>query len=145
MAGDSLTFITGAIFNDAGSVIDAGQVCAFHVEKSPSILTSAPTKQPSKAPSTKIPTQRPTKAPTKQPSKAPSTKMPTQRPTKAPTKVPSNVPVKGVTNSPSKAPTQQPTNVIPPTNCGLFKLNIFCPRRGKCGFLRRLLNLNGCE
>jgi hypothetical protein len=28
--------------------------------------------------------------------------------------------------------------------CGLFGLGIFCPLPGNCGFLRRLLNLNGC-
>ena len=32
-----------------------------------------------------------------------------------------------------------------PANCGLFGLNLFCPRRGKCGFFRRLFNINGCS
>ena len=45
------------------------------------------------------------------------------------------------------APTQAPTigtPVNPPTTCGIFGLNFFCPRSGKCGFFRRLLSLNGC-
>ena len=45
------------------------------------------------------------------------------------------------------APTQAPTigtPVNPLTTCGIFGLNFFCPRSGKCGFFRRLLSLNGC-
>ena len=29
-------------------------------------------------------------------------------------------------------------------NCGLFGLNLFCPRKGRCGLFRRLFNINGC-
>ena len=29
--------------------------------------------------------------------------------------------------------------------CGLFGLSFFCPRRGECGFWRRLLNLGNCD
>jgi hypothetical protein len=36
-------------------------------------------------------------------------------------------------------------NPVPsPKNCGILGWNVFCPRRGKCGFVRRLLNINGC-
>jgi hypothetical protein len=31
-----------------------------------------------------------------------------------------------------------------PVPCGLFGLNLFCPRSGKCGLFRRLFNINGC-
>ena len=74
--------------------------------------------------------KRPTKAPTRQPTKVP-TKTPTKQPTKVPTKSP--------TNTPAPAP------VAPPENCGLFGWNVFCPRRGKCGLLKRVLNLGNCD
>ena len=55
-----------------------------------------------------------------------------------PTKAPSTKPTK----APSRAPIVAPVN--PPTNCGLFGWNLFCPRRGKCGLLRRLFKIHGC-
>ena len=52
------------------------------------------------------------------------------------------------TTSPTKTPTRAPTNVpLPntsPNRCGLFGLNVFCPRRGKCGFFRRLFRIGQC-
>jgi hypothetical protein len=79
----------------------------------------------------------PTKAPTRVPSNAPM-----KNPTKAPTKIPSKVPTK----IPSQTLSPATTIVDPPTNtCGVFGLNLFCPRRGKCGFFRRLFNVNGCN
>jgi hypothetical protein len=86
---------------------------------------------------TMVPTRLPTKAPMNTPSKAPS-------PPSAATNTPSNVPV----NRPTvMMPTQDPTTMpqAPPTGCGLFGFSIFCPRRGKCGFFRRLFNIQGCR
>jgi hypothetical protein len=45
--------------------------------------------------------------------------------------------------APNYAPVKPPTKA--PTPCGLFGFNFFCPRRGKCGFLRRLFNVHGCK
>ena len=73
------------------------------------------------------------------------------RPTKSPTKAPAKQPTKAPTKSPTRKPTpstMQPTKVptnIPPENCGIFGWNVFCPRRGKCGLLKRLLNLGNCD
>jgi hypothetical protein len=36
------------------------------------------------------------------------------------------------------------TPLAPPISCGLFGLNFFCPRCGRCGFWRRILHLGGC-
>jgi hypothetical protein len=73
--------------------------------------------------SERLPTRAPTKAPTK---------APTRRPTKRPTKAPTNVPTVAPTKKPSKAPVRK--------NCGLFRLNIFCPFTF-CGLFGRLLGL----
>lgn len=45
--------------------------------------------------------------------------------------------------TPVVVPTPAPT--LAPTNCGVFGVNFFCPRKGKCGFWRRLLNKRGCD
>ena len=37
------------------------------------------------------------------------------------------------------------TSIVRLENCGLLGWNLFCPRRGKCGLLRRLLNLGNCN
>ena len=69
------------------------------------------------------------------------TMAPTKLSTKAPTKAP--VPITQSTMSPTLRPSLAP--VIAPMDCGLFGLNLFCPRRGNCGFFRRLLSINGCN
>lgn len=71
------------------------------------------------------------------PTKAPSTtgNTPTEIATITPTKAPTTT-----SNSPTEIPTGAPT-----TNCGIFGLNIFCPRNRKCGFFRRLFAINGCK
>jgi hypothetical protein len=79
--------------------------------------------------------KRVTKAPTKRPTKAP-----TKRPTKAPTKRPTKTPTKSPTNAPTIAPTKTPTKAPVRKNCGLFRLNIFCPLTF-CGLFGRLLRL----
>ena len=118
--------------------------------------TSVPTKAPTKS-STKIPTRAPgiaiTKSPTKIPTRAPA-KIATKSPAKTPTRAPAEaitkspmVPIKAPSNAvPSEVPKKTPTTtpVVAPTNCGLFGLNFFCPKRGKCGFLRRLLKKRVC-
>merc|ERR1711935_520332 len=76
--------------------------------------TTAPTKSPTKAPTTMAPTKSPTKAPTKSPTKAPTTIAPTKSPTNAPTttaptKSPTKVPT---TTAPTKSPTKAPTTII---------------------------------
>ena len=72
------------------------------------------------------------------------TKAPTNRPTKTPTKQPTMVPTKKPTILPmTLSPTLAPS--APPENCGLFGWNLFCPRRGQCGLLKRLLNLGNCD
>jgi hypothetical protein len=81
----------------------------------------------------------PTKAPTKVPSKAP-----TRSPMKLLTKNPSNTTTKWPTKAPLHIMMPVPVAVPVPINCGIFGWNIFCPRRGKCGFLRRLFNIHGC-
>ena len=133
-----------------------------------SVPTAAPTKAPSSVP-TKTPTASPTEAPTSAPTSAPSA-VPTKAPTVAPTRVPTAAPTKAPTAAPTKAPAASPTTkaprvattkapskapvfVIPPTEtpiatnekCGFFGWNLFCPRRGKCGFVKRLLNLGNCS
>ena len=132
--------------------------------------TKAPTKTPTNAP-TSAPTSAPTNAPTSAPTSAP-TNAPTGAPVKGggdapaapisvpvpmtapapvliPIPVPVTVPVRLevpsttiTTKVPTKAPSYKP--VLAPTNCGIFGWNFFCPRRGKCGFVRRLFNYHGC-
>jgi hypothetical protein len=135
VSADGLTFVVGAINNDVNGISNAGHVRAFQVH----IATMQPTKAPSKFP-TRVPTKRPTKNPTRVPTKNP-TRVPTKRPTKNPTRVPTKKPTTQPTNIPTKVPVPQ---TIPPNDCGIFGWNIFCPRRGKCGFLRRLLKIGGC-
>ena len=73
-----------------------------------------------------------------------SSTAPTTNPTRLPT-----APRVATTKAPSKAP----VFVISPTKtpiasvkkCGFFGWNLFCPRRGECGFVKRLLNLGGCS
>ena len=150
ISADGSTFVVGAIYND-GNGVSSGHVRIYR-EIVPS---KAPTKRPTKAP-TKQPTKVPTKAPTKQPTKAPTkqpTNVPTKAPTKQPAKVPTKVPTKQPTKVPAKTPSKAPLVTISPTatpaapleNCGLFGWNLFCPRRGKCGLIKRLLNLGSCD
>jgi hypothetical protein len=88
-------------------------------------------------------TLRSTTNTTKSPTMVP-TRLPTKAPINTPSKAPSNVPV---INPTVMMPTQDPTTMpqAPPTGCGLFGFSIFCPRRGKCGFFRRLFNIQGCR
>jgi Metallo-peptidase family M12B Reprolysin-like len=82
---------------------------------------------------------------------------PPMTPPAVPTNVPPAIPTQPIATSPtdvkSKNPTllpNVPSNTVPvvtQTNskkCGLFGLSLFCPRRGKCGLLRRLLRIGGC-
>ena len=66
-----------------------------------------------------------------------------------PVPVPNKIPVRSPTKLPTKAPTNIPVSVAPTipatSDCGLFGLNFFCPRRGKCGFWRRFLNRGRCD
>ena len=62
----------------------------------------------------------------------------TTRATLSPTMMPVEPPIRATVS-----PTMMP--VEPPTTCGLFGLNLFCPRRGKCGLIRRLWKINGCQ
>jgi hypothetical protein len=112
--------------------------------------TKTPTRSPTKAPikfAASAPTNSPTKAPTRSPTKAPI-KFATSAPTKSPTKFPSKSPTRAITNTPTRGPTKSPTSVPieinAPTNCGLFDLNFFCPRRGKCGFWKRFFHIGNC-
>jgi hypothetical protein len=138
--------------------------------KTPTIVpskmpTKLPTQSPIRAPTyapSEVPTKMPTKMPTQSPTKAPTnepTKQPTKVLTQIPTKEPTNVPIKNRTTVPTKNPSNVPptntptktfspvaTTVDPPTTkCGILGWNVFCPRRGKCGFFRRLFNINGCN
>ena len=119
MSANGTTFVVGAPFNDGINGTNSGLVRVYSIIRP----TKAPTEIPTKAP-TEVPTKNPTKLPTKEP-----TKTPTTRPTKVPTKSPTNI----------------TTPVAPPANCGLFGWNVFCPRFGKCGLLRRLSNLGNCD
>ena len=129
-------FVVGAPFNSSGNV----RVYKFN---SPKVPTQSPTKVPTKSPAT-VPTKSPTTASTKPPTTAP-TKSPTTAPTRVPIIEPVSEPITIPTIS-SRAPMGPVTPDVPPTgsNCGLFGLNFFCPRRGECGFLRRLFGINGC-
>ena len=62
-----------------------------------------------------------------------STASPTRIPTRTPTKIP------------TRAPTNVPLPITSLNRCGLFGLNLLCPRRGKCGFFRRLFRIGQCE
>ena len=114
MSADGTTFVVGAPLNSGINGANSGHVRVYS-------------------------STRPTRAPIKQPAKVP---------TKAPVKLPTKVPTKTSTKQPTKVPTKSPTNtpvpVASPENCGLFGWNLFCPRRGKCGLLRRLLNIGNC-
>ena len=44
---------------------------------------------------------------------------------------------------PTMSPTATPN--ASPEKCGLLGWNLFCPRRGKCGLIKRLLNLGNCD
>jgi hypothetical protein len=65
---------------------------------------------------------------------APVASVPVPVPVKAPVPVP--VPVKAPTKSPTKSPTKAPVR----DDCGLFRLNIFCPFTF-CGIFGRLLGI----
>ena len=102
---------------------------------------------------TEAPTTTPTTMPTKAPTIAPviaSTSMPTKAPTATGpiTNAPAKIPTPNSSQSPTKVPVlvAPPTTiqVNPPTKCGVFGLQIFCPRSGKCGFFRRLFSISGC-
>ena len=125
-----------------------------------SVPTTSPTRLPTVSP-TSVPTAAPTKAPTTTPTSVPTTS-PTKAPTTNPTSIPTAAPTKAPTASPTtkapratttKAPSKAPVFVISPTEtpiasnekCGFLGLNLFCPRSGKCGFMKRLLNLGGCS
>ena len=150
ISADGATVGVGTPYND-GSGSNSGHVRVYRE----AIPTNAPTNRPTRIPSKKptmAPTKSPTKAPTKQPTKVP-TKAPTNQPTKVPTKqpikAPTKQPAKVFTKTPSKAPrvTISPTATptAPPENCGLLGWNLFCPRRGKCGLIKRLLNIGNCD
>jgi hypothetical protein len=116
--------------------------------------TTSPTKTPTETPvatdaPTKAPTRVPSNTPTKSPTKSPSaTKIPTASPTKVPAPVP--VPVKTPTKAPVNVPSTTSVPVSPPTTtateiCGIFGFSFFCPRRGNCGFFKRLVNFGNCK
>jgi hypothetical protein len=114
ISSDGSKWVIGARFSDGGGNVDAGQVRVFQ----PQSATMSPTKAPTKAP--------------------------TQRPVSMPTKAPMKSPNHAATDAPSAVTSAPVNNPIPPTPCGLLRLNFFCPRRGKCGFFRRLWNIHGC-
>lgn len=67
---------------------------------------------------------------------------PNYGPIKTPVAPPLKVPTKAPTVAPTNEPTASPTEA--PTDCGLFGLNVFCPKKGQCGFWRRLWSKRGC-
>ena len=73
------------------------------------IVCSADTFNPTKAPTTEIPTRTPTKQPTPSPSNSP-TPAPTTNPTLYPTPSPTTNPIKAPTFSPTARPSPAPTN-----------------------------------
>ena len=95
----------------------------------PTAAPLLPVKSPSAAPTTPAPVVVPAPVPVQLPAKIPS---------KAPVKIPSTAPV---TIAP---PTTTPTAAAP-ENCGLWGWNLFCPRRGQCGLIKRLLNIGNCD
>ena len=115
MSVDGSTLVVGAIDSTSANGVRSGHVRVYK--------------------NTKLPTLSPTKIPTKAPVTAP---------TRAPVKVPSKAPVR----VPTRAPVTIPLTVSPttaPENCGLLGWNWFCPRRGKCGLVKRLLKLGNCD
>ena len=96
------------------------------------VPTKTPTSAPSKEPTPKLPSKVPV------PTKPPKPKLPTEVP------VPVAVPVKASTKAPVKVPSTA-TPTAPPENCGILGWNLFCPKSGKCGFIKRLLNLGNCD
>ena len=145
----------------------------FHMlSKSPtSPATNVPASTPK--PATIIPTDRPSHLPSFHPAPAPVKTIPVSVPLSLPfaTTAPIVVPISPVTDAPTRVPIPEPILPIPvpvkvsvptkkpsaasptfttpvsdtPNHCGLFGLNFFCPRRGKCGFFRRLWTVNGCK
>jgi hypothetical protein len=117
MTPDGSTFFVSAIGYALNSTLkNTGQVRAYQLK---TVAVPVPTKAPTTAP-VKVPV----------PVATPSTKVPIVEP---------------VTTSPNNNNNSTPVAPSPPsTTCGLFGLKLFCPRRGKCGFLRRLLKINGC-
>ena len=59
-------------------------------------------------------------------------------PNPAPTSIPNTIPVPTIVTSPTMNPSIQ-------ISCGIFGLNWFCPRRGKCGLFRRLFRIHQCQ
>ena len=95
------------------------------VTKSPT--SKAPTPQVTKAPSVKG-----TNAPTKKPTKAPTSKKPTNAPTKKPTKTPtSKRPTKAPTGKPTKAPTSRRPTKTPTTRTPTTKKPTRTPTKSK--------------
>jgi FG-GAP repeat len=123
ISGDGTTFVVGAACNDGVNGTNSGHVRVYSIMTPKMAHTRPPTRTP--------------------------TRPPTRVPTKNPRKIPTNVPTKASTKQPSKVPTKSPTDVTspvaPPDNCGVFGWNLFCPGRGKCGIVRRLLNLGNCN
>ena len=72
------------------------------------------------------------------------TKTPTFVPTRNPTRPPTITPIFVSTKTPTRTPTNIPLPITSPNRCGIFGLNLFCPRRGNCGFFRRLFNIGNC-
>ena len=89
---------------------DEEQFLRFLQEQSSHSFSYAPSAVPSKAGTTKAPTESPSTSPTESPSKSPTTS-----PSKSPTESPSKSRTKSPTESPSKegAPTKSPSNVTP--------------------------------
>ena len=132
VSGDGSKFVVGA----PGHNGNFGRAYVFEYSNTTEAPTTTPTTMPTKAP-----TIAPVIASTSMPTKAPTATGPI---TNAPAKIP--------TPSSSKSPTKVPVlvappttiQVNPPTKCGVFGLQIFCPRSGKCGFFRRLFSISGC-
>ena len=72
------------------------------------------------------------------------TKTPTFVPTRNPTRPPTITPIFASTKTPTRTPTNIPLPITSHNRCGIFGLNLFCPRRGNCGFFRRLFNIGNC-
>jgi hypothetical protein len=116
-------------------------------------VTETPSRSPS-LPPVKAPVKLPVTAPVSPPVPVPTPVAitPMTPPVKVPVPVPVPVkaPVKAPTNAPTTAPSNAPVSVAPTNapirpSCGVFGFDFFCPRRGKCGFFRRLINVGGCE
>ena len=72
------------------------------------------------------------------------TKTPTFVPARNPTRPPTITPIFASTKTPTRTPTNIPLPITSHNRCGIFGLNLFCPRRGNCGFFRRLFNIGNC-